>query len=203
MLSFPEVSTRIDFIFRNHYDKTYLRKVIQLYRGARSAARGLRLNDNFSWHVDLYKVEDFATSYFLDVIKYKEYHFNPRPDISGTLPDIWSKAYVDSVHAHHPDPDQDKVISLPKVAAFTTKWWVRYMPISIHFDPKYNPTDKERSDICHINEAFILYYCLEIMGLKRDLITKSNWDNLLYHLKFRSLDDRTLILAYSMLYEKK
>ncbi|MBF0333448.1 MAG: hypothetical protein HQL40_07335 [Alphaproteobacteria bacterium] len=203
MSSFPEVSRRISHVFLHYYSEPFAGKVVQTFKAARAAARGLRLNDEFSWYVDLYKVEDFATSYFLDVIKYKEYHFNPRPGQGGDCPDILTKAYLDAVHARHADPDKDKALSLPKVAAFATKWWLRYMPISIHVDPHHKLSDKERSDITYINESFILFYCLDLMSLKRELITKSNWDNMIYHMKFRVLDDRSLMLAYSMLYEKR
>jgi len=201
MPSFPDVSGRISYIFDKYYRDAFSRKILQAYRGARSAARGLKLDDNYQWHVDLMKVEDFVTSYFLDVIKYKEYHFNPKPEVGQKPPDVWDVSYLDAVHKKNADPAKDKAINCSKVAAFKTKWWLRYMPISVHVLDGFAVPERDRSNISHVNETFILYYCLDLMGL-RSTITTGNWDSMLYHLKYRALDDRSLMLAYSMLYEK-
>lgn len=196
MPGFPTVSARVDRIFKTYYSAVCEEKVDQYYDGAVKAAKGARFGAKFHPHIDKGRVQDFAYSYFLDVIKYKEYHFTPKVKTGELMPDPYSEQYMEAVHKENPDPALDKAINLPKVAAFTAKWWLRHQPIIILTKVGYTPTEKEFTKQSLINETFIQDICLrEILKIK--LTDVANRD-LLYHLKYRNLDDRGLMLAFSV-----
>jgi hypothetical protein len=106
---------------------------------------------------------------------------------------------MDEIHAQHPDPKQDKLISRAKVAAFTAKWLLKYMPIYIFPKPGYKPTEDEKIKMFHANESFALDHSTSLMGREAHLLPTETIEDILYHFKYRSSDDRSLILAFSLL----
>jgi hypothetical protein len=200
MRSLPEVSKRIDYIFRKYYYDICGRKINHILQEGSNNIRALSLDPNrFDWGIDKYRVRDVAISYYFDVIKYKEYHFNPKSETEKPF-DPFSDQFMDAIHLPHADTRKDKVISTPKVAAFTAKWLLKYMPIYIFPRPNVSPSAEEKEKISNINIIFVLEHSLGLMGRNAEHQIKENIDDLLYHLKYRSIDDRSLILAFSILH---
>ncbi len=122
-------------------------------------------------------------SYFLDVIKYKEYHFDCNLELHS---EAWSKYIHDN-----------KKINDSKVAAFSAKWLLKAAPIYII--PKAD-TPIVSDFLCHINEFFVLncvLYCL--LKYDFDLIDEDDYKKLFYDFKYRSFDDRAYFSRFELL----
>lgn len=197
---FPEVSKRVDHILRTYYKDSTQKKLLQLIAEANATARALKLDqERFVVYVDEHRIKQIVISYYLDVIRYKEYHFNPKPN-SGDLPPL-SKEFTEAVHGHN----SDKVIHKAKVAAFTAKWILRYLPIYVY--PKRHValnklTVLEKEKLDNVNFWFALDHSCSLIGRPAYLCPANIVDMLLYHFKYRTIDDRSLMLVFSMIPDK-
>jgi hypothetical protein len=81
---FPDVSRRISHIFTEYYAKTSGKKLNHILTEGERAVAALKLPEsNFDWWVDKNRVGQLVISYYLDVIKYKEYPLIVRPYPAG------------------------------------------------------------------------------------------------------------------------
>jgi hypothetical protein len=145
---------------------------------------GLNL-DVEGYYIDENKIVKALDSYFLDVIKYKEYHFNCEESV-----DIFSEKWAQYIHV-------DKKINDSKVAAFSAKWLLKAAPIYIV--PKAN-TPVLDDFICHINAFFVLncvLYCL--LKYDHDLVDQSDFEKLFYDFRYRTVDDRSYFSRFELI----
>ena len=139
--------------------------------------------------VDLVKVDAFVTSYYLDVIRFKEYHFNAGGETE------FSSARDIEIHGK-------KLLSKTKVGSFTTKWLLRYQPlVTVARDPS-NLDENERTYLEFAPFAVALNFSLRAMDVKPRSLPLDLHRNIMYHLRFRSFDDRTFILYYDLLLQR-
>jgi hypothetical protein len=148
----------------------------------------ISIGNEFVYSVDHERLSKTIDSYFLDVIKYKEYHFN------ADIDDIYSEAWCKEVHEEHKINDS-------KVAAFTAKWLLKAAPISII--PRNISSSIRRSEndnLCHINERFALDCAL--YALFRDSyldLDDNSYESLYYDFKYRNFDERAYFSRFSLL----
>jgi hypothetical protein len=190
-MSGTPISRRINHIYHTYYRERAKEKFIHTMEwvGKYGKLNGV-LGSNFDFFIDDVKLGRCLESYYLDVIKYKEYHFNPDAACSG---DVFSKEFSEKVHSG------EKFINSAKVAAFTTKWLLKARPIYVRPVNGYKPTITESTFLDAINETFVLGHVLDLMGLTTSQFTGGEISDLLYHLKYRSSDDRCLMLIYSLM----
>lgn len=200
MNRFPEVSARIASIFREFYRKEASDKLTHLSEEMELFVSSLSLDpDRITASIEKHILKQIIFSYFLDVIKYKEYHFNPRVKPGEDPLEPLSKLFTTAVHRQHEDRTRDKILNRPKAAAFTAKWILRYMPIAISVKEGIDLTVDENWNMTHANEMFAFDHGLALMGRDTTLLQRETIDDVLYHFKYRPTDDRSLILAFSIL----
>jgi hypothetical protein len=181
------ISKRIATIFEKYYmDRAKERAVLII-----SFAHELMSNVNFpedGYYVDENKIIKALDSYFLDVIKYKEYHFNCDDD-GGDI-DVFSEDWARHIHLN-------KKINDSKVAAFTSKWLLKASPIYVVPSSENKVLD---DFTCHINAFFVLncvLYCL--LQYDHDLVDQDDYDKLFYDFRYRIVDDRPFFSRFELL----
>ncbi|MEE9338380.1 MAG: hypothetical protein V3U87_09890 [Methylococcaceae bacterium] len=182
------ISKRYSDIFNKYYAKTAKSRFNFFIGFIDSWMSKIVIGNEFAYIVDHERLSKTIDSYFLDVIKYKEYHFNASVD------DIYSETWCKEVHEEHKINDS-------KVAAFTAKWLLKAAPISII--PR-NITSSihrpENDNLCHINERFALDCAL--YALFRDdylSLDDKSYDSLYYDFKYRNFDERAYFSRFSLL----
>ncbi|MBL8574037.1 MAG: hypothetical protein JNM13_10205 [Hyphomicrobiaceae bacterium] len=138
--------------------------------------------------VDEIKCLALIDSYFLDVIRFKEYHFYPKdrefnPELGA------SEEWLRAVHC-------DKMLSPSKVGAYTAKWILKYCPIIIVPRDDQELTPGERRELLSANAMLALQFSLACMGLDVDDVDPGIAREMLYHFRFRGFDDRAFFLQY-------
>jgi hypothetical protein len=117
-----QVSTRIEYIYEEHYSSKAEDRFIYLVDFANKYCRILGLPSTVRSYVSREKINALVRSHFLDVIKFKEYHFEPEIS-TGAMNRIFSRDWIRAVHV-------DKLLAANKVAAFSAKWIMKHSPIS-------------------------------------------------------------------------
>ncbi|MEI6985327.1 MAG: hypothetical protein WCK65_04290, partial [Rhodospirillaceae bacterium] len=75
----PEVSRRISYIYKTYYGDASSKKFSHMYQECQLAVGTLGLDmGKYVYWVDKHRIGEIISSYYYDVIKYKEYHFNPK-----------------------------------------------------------------------------------------------------------------------------
>jgi hypothetical protein len=176
------ISSRYSRIFATYYwEKARSRfDFIQSYSSF--FLEGIAFKEKLHCYVDTVKTDAFITSYFLDVIKFKEYHFQP------------SSEDEDEKVIHG-----EKMLNHSKVASFTAKWLLKYCPIVMV--PKEGVTLDlfERRLLQNAPFILALNVALRAMDIRPDTVPLDIYKSIVYHLRFREYDDRSLILYFELL----
>ena len=135
------------------------------------------LPDSFIAVTSSDRIKHAVYSYFMDVIRYKEFHFNS----------------YDGGDIH------DNKINNYKIAAFTIKWILKVKPIFITPPKDYETNDKENAEINLINEQFCFSHALDILKIPADSLTPEVHDSFIYHLHYRNFDEATFFLLLETL----
>jgi len=123
---YPPISRRISDIYKGYYEEKARGKYDCLVNHAKEYVDALSLNDNFSHFIDPFRFYALVRSYYLDVIRYKEYHFDKKrrdgdPDDSI---DCYSKEWSEYVHK--------KLISKDKAASLKANWIINHYGLKVH-----------------------------------------------------------------------
>lgn len=169
------ISKRIKYIFEKYYMDVAKERFHILLDSAHKFMSAQTFNCD-GYFIDENRLAKAVDSYFLDVIKFKEYHFN-----NEDFDDIHSEEWIRRIHV-------DQKINDSKVAAFTAKWLLKSSLIYVK-----SSIDQPILDdfTCHINEAFALNCVLyTLLGHKYDLLDRDDLDKLFYDFKYRPFDER-------------
>jgi len=134
--------------------------------------------------VDRVKIIALVDSYFLDVIRFKEYHFNPK---NHSELDVNSTAWLEAVHV-------EKNINPAKIASFTAKWLLNYKPIILE---PIGDENLSLEDIELINSApaiLALNFSLYLISLSQQAINERLAKAIIYHFRYRTFDERAFFL---------
>lgn len=183
---FSPASRRISHIYNHCYKQRADQKCLQMIRAAEAMMRVFGVNDEcYDWFISPFKIQKCVESYYLDVIKYKEFHFNPiNEDCDVTSPD-----FINSVH--------EKLVNESKAAAFSVKWILKSMPIYVLAKKTLSKDESMLLDM--VNEIFAFRYAVRLMDIDPNKIDDTDTRDILYHLKYRNYDDRNLMLIFSLL----
>lgn len=182
------ISKRYSDIFNKYYIETAKHRFVFLINFIDSWMSKINIGNEFVYFVDHERLSKAIDSYFLDVIKFKEYHFDTENA------DVYSEAWCKEIH-------ENKRINDSKVAAFTAKWLLKASPISIiPRDFASTILRPENDDVCHINEHFALDCALYAL-LREDFIKidRDSYTSLFYDFKYRNFDERAYFSRFSLL----
>jgi hypothetical protein len=209
MMSLGSVSKRVQVIYERHYADREEQRFENLYLIFDTLAAYVEAsNFGAKLEIDYLALAEIIRSYFLDTIRYKEYHFDPKcePDSealaklgTASIEDIdpLSSAWTELVHS--------KVnINASKVAAYTVKWILRYKPISV-ICTRTDEVERQPSiELSHpflvnINELYALHCAFLALDVDANKISKQKIDELIYCFRFRAFDES----AYFMILSKE
>lgn len=179
-----EISSRINKIYSEYYSDKAKRRHTYLSQ----------VSKRFLEHLDLEKIDGhkvvcelsdirlrgIVNSYFLDVIRYKEGHFEP----IGFEP--YSQEWVEAIHKH-------KFISQSKVAAFSVKWILKYAPIYLEFSPSNVKLDRLATSV---NAMLALSVSLDVFGMGPQDLSERDIEHFLYHFKYRNYEEKSFFLVF-------
>lgn len=191
---YPPISRRISDIYTEYYQEKGRSKCRGLIEHAMEYADALDLDNNFTHFLDIYRFQALVKSYYLDVIRYKEYHFNKKRedgDLDESI-DCYSKEWSKYIH--------ENLISKDKAASLTANWIMKYSPIHIHADDeKYIPTEEEATNIIMANSGFAIDNSIAIMDVELEKVAPGLVNDLEYHFLYRPIDERHLFLVYGQI----
>jgi hypothetical protein len=203
MNSLGGISRRVSELYKFYEDREAQRAVI-LYEVFESMAAAVqKAGGSFQLHLDYVRLGELIRSYFLDVIRYKEYHFNPddrSPEFSRILSslDLGELDGVDPLSREWTKLVHKTVnINKSKVAAFTVKWILAYKPISV-ISLQVEPTSAEQPMFftC-VNEYFALNAALFALEIDASKISERKIDELIYAFRFRKFDELSYFMILS------
>lgn len=220
MISLGSVSRRTKAI----YDRFYADRVPQRYGNLylvydRIASYVDASTTGVKLELDYLCLAEIVRSYFLDTIRYKEYHFDPKAPERISSEDVRAEVFaalermgltsiddIDPLSSEWTELVHRSVnINASKVAAYTVKWILRYKPISVirqgnsEREPSGLPhLTKPQSFLTNINEQFALHSALLSLGVDATSVSQKKLDELIYAFRFRPFDES----AYFMILTK-
>lgn len=182
------LSDRIEIIYSKYYEERALDKANMIEALADEVVNGFSkiLNDDFDVYLDFFKIASLVDSYYLDVIRYKEYHFD-----SEAESDCYSEEWTASVHK--------RLVSQSKVAALSIKWLLKYKPIQIHPMQTHEPSKKDVQLMLSVNEQLAMMYTFKILNVKSDEVEHSLLKDLEYHMRYRAYDEKHFFIIYKQM----
>lgn len=165
--------------------------------------------------IDLFSLGEVVRSYFLDAIRYKEYHFDPRDIAESSLVKTKLADHkLESLHDLDPlSPLWTELvhttanINSSKVAAYTVKWILRHKPISVistmpdlagaDIEPRSSDIPNLIPYLNSINENYALQCALFALEIEAGRVSRNKLEELLYCLKFRAFDESSYFMILS------
>ena len=190
------ISDRYAWIFKEYYGEKAADRFDFVARYASEFGSVLPFREKVDTSIDFLAIDAFVTSYFLDVIKFKEYHFYSNglyADRDGehdcNLP---TKEFDKKIH-------EGKLLNSSKVGAFTAKWLLKYHPLLVTQKPDAEVELYERRHIQNIPFIVACNIALRAMGIEPDEVPSDLYRSLVYHLRFRTYEDRSMIMYFELL----
>ena len=177
------ISTRIQHALTFHYDEKSKERYRSFVLNAEKFCSNQELPDNVSYKVQKIKLRALVKSYFLDVIKYKEYHFEP--DLPNKTLALHGKDWMRAVHA-------EKEINHSKIFAFTVKWVMKHAPLSFWVDSDQLLSVEDEARINSANARFALHMAFLLIGKSMYSVDRGHISRLTYHLMYRTIDERSM-----------
>lgn len=219
MISLGSVSRRTKSIYERFYADREAQRFSTLYQVYEKLASYVEASNlGARIEIDYLCLGEIVRSYFLDTIRYKEYHFDPKKveDISNEelateVTDalrrfgVSSLDQLDPLSAEWTELVHSSVnINASKVAAYTAKWILKYKPISVLREPSGTSLEPTRPQIAtphpfltNINEEFALHCALLILGVKAEQVPQKKIDELIYCFRFRDFDELSYFMILS------
>lgn len=183
MESTGTVSRRIIEIYNEHYSVRGPRRVENLFKIYTFMAKArVSAGDDAKLLIDMERIAELVRSYFLDVVRYKEYHFSAK---NGADP--FSREWAADVHGQR--------INDSKVATLTAKWILSYKPIS--YTRPTNAQYRADASLIAVNEHFAMHCACYALGLHIEDIDPIRYDELIYNLRFRRFDEGAYFMVFS------
>ena len=213
-MALGSVSKRIKAIYQRYYEDREEQRFVNLYAVFDRIAALVDASEiGARLEIDYLSLAEIVRSYFLDTIRYKEYHFDPKADAEnfiavleglggGGLEEIdpLSPQWTELVH-------RSANINSSKVAAYTVKWILRYKPIAVIsdgsnglIDPNadlYPSAGKGSFLLSNINEHFALQSAFLALGVDAAKVPADRIRELIYCFRFRSFDESAYFMILS------
>ena len=140
-----------------------------------------------------FHLANISKAYFIDIIRYKEYHYNPEEE--GLSYD----KYAEAIHGG----EKPRLLDADKRAGFLVKWILRAQPIQVDV-----PTDvdlesyENQNEVWYVNEHFALFVLWQILGISAKKVTEREKTTLLHQFRYRPFDENLFSLTFKKLQEK-
>lgn len=195
------VSPRIDRIFKDFYKDAAVERYLLLVKMAQEFVGQLDILSGCNVYISDLKILKAVDSYFLDVIRYKEYHFQTEMGDAASRTEsekserenaFYGKEWAHKVHV-------GKLINDSKVAAFLAKWLLKASPIYIVPDDSEKLSEDQKSVLICANELFALTCALYALRIDIKDISPEDIDDILYNFRFRAFDERAYFTKFDLM----
>lgn len=189
MSGYRPISERIGYIYKKFYATRAEDRSVKMAQLADAFVKGLGLEQSCDVRIDFEKIIKLVDSYFLDVIRYKEYHFtaNKHFDLDHNC-----GQWAETIHK--------KLINDSKVASFVAKWILMAKPIYLFpKDDKQDLSFQDEEIRVAVNELFAITNVLDALKINRNEVSEKDIDDLLYHFRFRPYNERDFFLIFETL----
>ncbi|MDI9334731.1 MAG: hypothetical protein QM533_10185 [Cytophagales bacterium] len=193
-------SQRVELILNQFYKKRIREKKLSLVSLLKAYADSKDGLDGFISSLDIIAVDQLCKSYYIDVVKYKEYHLSPENSNPSSKLEPFSDEWTRALH----NEKSGKRLRLSKVAAFTAKWILKYKPINLEVEDNISPGSidpKKRRLAASLNEDFALAHTFQLMNLDTSKIPDTVLADMIYHYRYRSFDERHFFIMLDHFYE--
>jgi hypothetical protein len=201
MRNLGSVSARIREIYKEHYLPREPRRystLIEIFNQISDIVEATHPGARVA--IDHPALSEAVRSYFLDTIRYKDYHFDPDETGKGLEP-VLVKYEVQDLKSLSPlSPEWTHIlhstinINGSKAAAYMAKWILRYKPISV-FSEATEIEDKPQSTIvANINEIYALNCAFLELGIDSMEVSQKKIDELIYCFRFRPFDEASYFM---------
>lgn len=219
MISLGSVSRRTKVIYDRFYADREAQRFSTLYQVYEKLASYVEASNlGARIEIDYLCLGEIVRSYFLDTIRYKEYHFDPKnvediddkklsTEVADALKEfgVSSLDQLDPLSAEWTELVHRSVnINASKVAAYTAKWILKYKPISVlrvlsdtNHIPSKPQTVRPHPFLTNINEEFALHCALLVLGVKAEQVPQKKIDELIYCFRFRDFDELSYFMILS------
>lgn len=194
-----ESSRRIETILNKYYSTRIKDKASSLISEIEAYVDSKDGLDNFTADLNVVDVEALCYSYFIDVARYKEYHLCPDDVKRGQPLSPFTEEWAEKLH----DEEKGKRLKFSKVAALTSKWLLRYKPITIELIDGVLPQSippEERRIATSINQDFALLHGLSLLEIDPSKVPHQLLMDMYYHLRYRSFDERHFFMIFEEIY---
>jgi hypothetical protein len=213
------VSKRSKAIYERFYRDREAQRFANLYQVFDTLAAYIDASHlGVKLEIDYLRLAEAIRSYFFDVIRYKEYHFDPKIEkapveikemmVNG---DAFNIANMDPLSADWARLVHTTVnINSSKVAAYTVKWILKNKPVSVmslkqsigSISPDLSLDSEVSSNpiIANINEYYALHCALLSLGIDVARVSQKTIDELIYYFRFRNFEESAYFLILSEKY---
>lgn len=184
------ISSRVAKIYESYYSDKSRQRYKTLVDYANHFLKTIPFTADCLLRVDEHKMLALVDSYFLDVIRFKDYHFRPNGDFpeKELFTDTWNQL----VHG-------EKLLSPPKVAALSAKWILKYSPLIIIPKNGVLLSSHDRTLLNAATAMFAFQFAIVSMGLSPRNINLEIRRNIIYHFRFRQFEERSFMLLFETL----
>jgi hypothetical protein len=192
MVGITGISKRIALIFDNFYKQRSVDRFQNLHYIYDGIASAVRSKDaELTVYLDFDKLAELVRSYFIDVIRYKEYHFSLYPEKDGIEPglDPFSFEWASKVH--------QKRLNASKQAALTAKWILTYKPISVVSNRSLGSESEVSLYVASINEHYALQAAVIALDLEFAAIPRETVEEIIYNFRFRKFEEGPFYMILS------
>jgi hypothetical protein len=196
MNSLSSVSQRVAAIFSKYYENREPQRAKNLYAVFLSLVEVAEPKDKrFRVLLDEARLAEIIRSYFLDVIRYKEYHFDPN-DEDKSFSKHLARLGLSSIDEVSPlSPEWTELVHVTsnihssKVASYTAKWILIYKPISVISPSSEFSKEAVNPLVASINEYYALLCALFALEIKAENVDPKRIDELIYAFRFRKFEE--------------
>ncbi|NVK30126.1 MAG: hypothetical protein HWE20_03920 [Gammaproteobacteria bacterium] len=175
---------RTEEIFYRYYKEAHEKKSRELLTFLIDYAANLPEIPGFLITIDEFEVDEICFAYYLDIIRYKDFHQKTNEEC---IDENRQENVDENIHS-------DQKLDLIKICAFSLKWVSRNKPLTyINASGKLGCIEKEYIMLKnHIREAVAIDYALSLIPEDVNV----NRAELMHFLKYRNVDDRSLMLYF-------
>lgn len=204
MNSLEVLSRRLAAIYDKYYQPRVEIRALNLYKIFDAMATPVEESDApYRLHMDIERLAELIRSYFLDALRYKEYHLSP-DECHHKFPAILAELGHNKIDDVDPLSEgwtrllhETANINSSKVAALTVKWVLMYKPISVASLQDDVQTASQPMFISCINEFFALNCAFFILNIDASDVDARKIDELIYSFRFRKFDESAYFMIFT------
>lgn len=147
-------------------------------------------NDEVFAEINPLLAEQVVKAYLIDLIRYKEYHYNPRDA---------NLKFDDYAKAIHQDSEEARRLDRDKATAFLVKWILKIKPIQITLGKDFDfKNDTLVNKVNYINTDFALMIAANMLRIDFSQVPSKQRIMLRHQFQYRPFDENIFSMLFSV-----